>query len=231
MSLFSTSNITCPNCQHVYAMEVVGSINADRRPDLRDSILANDFQDSTCPKCADTFRLEPLFSYMDVGRGQWLACMPARDLAQYQKGEAEAKALFARIFGAEAPVDSQEVGRVLQPRITFGWPAVREKLLIRDLGLDDVVVEEMKMDLLRRLPRASLSPGVELRLVAMEADRMRFQWISATDETVSSSFSIGRELYDLIAADQEPWGEIRGILTDGYFVDMQKTFIAPAAAE
>lgn len=230
MSLFTQSNFTCDNCQHVYAMDVVASINADRRPDLRDAILANNFQDSVCPNCANTFRLEPMFSYMDVGRGQWLACMPARDMATYRKGEADAKALFAKIFGDEAPADSREVGDALSPRITFGWPAAREKLLIRELGLDDVVVEETKLDLMRRLPSASLEPGVELRLVGMENERMRFQWVSAADESVKSSLSVGRELYDAIAADQEGWADIRSVLTDGYFVDMQKTFIAEEAS-
>lgn len=230
MSLFNQSNLTCLKCQHVYAMDVVASINADRRPDLRDEILDNKFQDTTCPACGNSTRMEPMFSYMDVGRGQWLACMPARDLATYRTGEADAKSLFAKIFGADAPEESQEVGDSLQPRITFGWPAVREKLLIRELGFDDVVVEQMKLDLIRRLPEVSLAPGVELRLVAKDADTLRFHWVDSTSEDVTAELSVDRELYDAIDDDKEGWAEIRTLLTDGYFVDMQKTFIVDKSA-
>ena len=225
MSLFNTSNLTCTECKTIFPMEVVASINADRRPDLREAIMTSRFQDAVCPECGHTARMQPQFSYMDVERGQWLACMPADEIGTYRKGEEDAKRLFATIFGDNAPEESREVGESLTPRITFGWPAVREKLLIRNLNLDDVVVEEMKMDLTRRLQSVIVAPGVEMRLTSLDGDQMRFQFVAAANEAVSGEFAVDRELYDAIASDQEGWGEIRAMLTDGYFVDMQKALL------
>ena len=225
MSLFSNNSINCAKCGEIFTMEVVGSINADRRPDLREAILADSFQDSTCPSCGNASRLEPSFTYVDAGRGQWILSMPAREMPAYRAAEAQAASLFARSYGADAPKSAQEVGVSLVPRLTFGWPAAREKLLIRELGLDDTVVEMVKLDLLRRVADAPLAPGVEQRLVGMENERMRFVWLGAADEGVLSDVSVGREIYDVIAADTTGWGEIRELLTDGYFVDMQKTYM------
>lgn len=229
MSLFSTNSITCAKCGEIFTMEVVGSINADRRPDLREAILSDSFQDSTCPSCGNAFRLEPSFTYVDAARGQWILSMPAREMPGYRAAESQAASLFARSYGADAPQAAQEVGVHLVPRLTFGWPAAREKLLIRELGLDDAVVEMVKLDLLRRVPEAPLAPGVEMRLVGLENERLRFAWLGAEDEGVLSDVSIGRELYDVIAADTAGWAEIRELLTDGNFVDMQKTYMGDGA--
>ena len=225
MSLFSTNSLNCAKCGELFTMEVVGSINADRRPDLREAILVDSFQDARCPACGNASRIEPDFTYVDAGRGQWLLAMPAREMPHYRAREAQASALFASTYGGRAPQAAQEVGVTMKPRLTFGWPAAREKLLVRDLGLDDAVVELVKLDLLRRVSEAPMAPGVEQRLVGLENDRMRFAWVGAEDEGVLSEVSIGRELYDAIAADAEGWAEIRSLLEDGFFVDMQKAYM------
>ena len=67
MSLFVPMTVKCPSCDHPITMEAVGSVNADRRPDYRDDILENTFQDIACEKCGETFRMEPEFIYLDAG--------------------------------------------------------------------------------------------------------------------------------------------------------------------
>lgn len=225
MSLFSNPTLTCESCGHVYSIDAVESINADRRPDYREAILGNQFQDMVCPNCGYSFRLAPLFSYLDVGHGQWIACWPAPRMPEYRAAEAEATELFNKTYGPEAPAAAHELGAGLSPRVTFGWPAVREKLLIGELGLNDVVLEMMKLDLLRRLPEAPVQTGVELRLIERQDERLRLRWLNAQDESMISQISVGTELYDAIAADETGWAEIRAMLTDGPFVDMQKTYM------
>lgn len=225
MSLFSTHSITCAKCGHIYTMDVVGSVNADRRPDLRQAILDASFQEAVCPECAESFRMAPEFTYVDAAHGQWILSLPAEGMAGYGAAQVSAAALFDRSYGAEAADAARDVGAGLAPRLTFGWPAVREKVLIGELGLDDVVVELMKIDLLRRVSGAPLRPGVEQRLVGMDEGRLRFEWLGSADEAVISGLTVGRELYDVIAADTSGWAELHALLTDGCFVDMQKTYM------
>lgn len=230
MSLFRPRNLVCPNCESAITMEAVGSVNADRRPDYRDAILASDFQDTTCPNCNETFRLQPEFNYLDAARGQWIASLPADRMPQYLAAEDDATALFATSYGERAPKAAQDVGKNLDVRVTFGWPAVREKLLIRQHDLDDVMIELTKLDVLRRVPSAPLKPGTELRLTAVTDDMLVMVWIDTASEGVIEELLVPRALYDAIARDEESWAPTRAKLTDGPFVDMQKLYMGPGRA-
>lgn len=230
MSLFRSMNVSCPKCGETVHLDAVASVNADRRPDLRDAILRDAFQDTTCGACGTAVRLPPEFTFLDVGRGQWLAVFPADRVPDHLALEDEAQALFDGFYGPTAPEAAQDVGRGLTPRLVFGWPAVREKILARELGLDDVVLEELKLDVLRRVPEAPLSPGVELRLVAGSAEMLSFAWIEADTEEVRTSLDVKRALYDGVAGDPEGWADLRAALTEGIFVDMQKLYLGEGRA-
>lgn len=231
MSLFKPMNLTCPVCGTLASVEVAGSINADRRPDFRDAILANDFQDTVCANCGTGFRNEPDLNYLDMGRGQWIAAMPARGMIDHLEHETEVLDTFATSFGARSTPEARAIGDTLAVRLTFGWPGLREKLLLRDLGLDDVTLECMKTDLIRRLDSVPLSPGVELRLVAMEDDNMSLIWVNALTEDVLEQVQMTRALYDMIAADPDAWAPIRAELTAGPFVDMQRLYMGQGRTE
>jgi hypothetical protein len=77
MSLLMPLNLRCPHCGTVNNAPVAGSINADRRPDLRQAILENRFQDTVCSKCNTSFRAECDLNLLDVERQQWIVALPA----------------------------------------------------------------------------------------------------------------------------------------------------------
>lgn len=225
MSLFHPVNLVCPSCKALITMEAVGSVNADRRPDLRQSILDNAFQDVTCGACSATFRLQPEFNYLDVGRGQWIAAMPGAQMPRYLAVEDEVTDLFAGSYGDRAPQAARVVGTTLAVRLTFGWPALREKLVLRDHGLDDRVIEVMKLDLLRRLPSAPLAPGTEMRLLRVTDDVLPFVWIDTATEESGQEVILPRAAHDEIAGNLAPWQSVIDRLCDGPFVDMQKLYM------
>jgi hypothetical protein len=216
-------------------MEGVGSVNADRRPDFRDDILQSNFQDETCPHCHTSFRLAPEFNYLDVGRGQWIASMPANRLRDWIEVEDSTKESFAISYGAKAPQAARDIGVDLTVRLTFGWPAVREKILANDRGIDDAVLEMLKLETIRRIPSAPLAEGIELRLVDATDEALSFVWINAATEEVLETLQVRRTLLDAILENEEGWKPIRDQLTDGPFVDIQKLFMGqgrnPAPAE
>lgn len=225
MSLFVQMNLTCPNCEAVVSFDAVGSVNADRRPDYRDEIIDNTFQIATCGECEHEFRLEPDFNYLDAGRGQWIAALPPSDLRDHLEIADEKRDLFDISYGPKAPAAAQTVGAGLKMRVVFGWPAMREKLVLAELGFDDVIMEIAKLDLLRNLPSAPMSEGVELRLVAVNGDRLVFVWIEAESEDELDQFEVERSLYDSIADNPDPWQAVRDQIDDGPFVDIQKLFM------
>lgn len=238
MSLFVEMNLTCPECAEVFSFDAVGSVNADRRPDLRQEILDDVFQIATCSACAHEFRLEPDFNYLDVGRRQWIAALPARELRDHLEIAQEKQAVFDLSYGDQAPAAAQAVGGDLARRLVFGWPALREKLVLADLGFEDVLWEVAKLDLLRSLPEAPLAEGVELRLLGLSAvdetdpsaALLDLVWIRSETEEVLNHFQVSRDLYDAIAANPDPWVPVRAMLAAGMFVDMQKLFMGEGPA-
>ena len=82
MSLFQTEEVACPSCGEKVNFDVVYSVNADRRPDLREAVLDGTFQEATCANCDKSFRLAPELSYLDVARRQWILVQPFEQLEQ-----------------------------------------------------------------------------------------------------------------------------------------------------
>ncbi|MDX2482028.1 MAG: CpXC domain-containing protein [Pseudodonghicola sp.] len=233
MSLFRSTAIACPSCGADIAFEECDSVNADRRPDLREEILAATFQSVACPACDKTVRMEPQFNYLEVGAGQWIAVFPGRMLPDYIEIEDAITEVFDTSYGARALPAAREIGADLDVRLVFGWPALVEKLVLRAAGLDDGTIELLKLDLMRRLPEAEMGPGRELRVTSVEDDALNFSWLLTEAEVPMEGFAANRALYDAIADAPEPWAPIRAQLSDGPFVDMQKLFMGEgrAAAE
>ncbi|WP_435140326.1 CpXC domain-containing protein [Pseudopelagicola sp. nBUS_19] len=227
MSLFHPTNLVCPSCEAPIEMMAVSSVNADRRPDFRDDILENRFQDVTCAACNTQFRLQPEFNYLDAGRGQWIVALPSSRLRDHLGVEDEADALFDASYGEKAPAAARDVGENLNRRVTFGWPAVREKLLLRAHDLDDAVIEMVKMDVLRRIPEAPVREGVELRVVAVHETAFDMLWLETATEAPVTQMSVPRSIYTAIVAVPDDWAKLRARIDNGPFVDMQKTFIGP----
>jgi len=233
MSRFFPLEIKCPACQEPIKFNANASVNADRRPDFRDAIIAGSFQRTSCPKCAAAFRLDPELNYLDVGRGQWIAVYPYAKINDWQLLEADSREAFDLAYGAQASEGAQEIGRDLKPRLVFGWSALREKLVVLEKGLDDVELELLKMALLRGMEDPPLKVGHELRFVDLDAEtgELVFVVLVSKTEDFVEELRVPRELYDEIAADQEGWRELRQELQGSYFVDMLKLMIAtPAGA-
>jgi len=225
MSLFKSMNVTCPACEKMISVDAVGSVNADRRADLRDAILDNTFQNVACSECGEMFRLEPDFNYLDTGRGQWIAAMPARMLPRHEEMQVQAQEAFDRSYGPDSSPSAQDIGSGLQARLVFGWPALREKILIRDVNLDDGLIELLKIDVLRRLPEINLVQGVEMRLLDVTEEELKLAWINAETEAVDQTIGVRSALYEEIAGNPEGWAKIAGQVNEGMFVDAQKMFM------
>jgi hypothetical protein len=225
MSIFVPASLACPVCNEASSYDVVLSINADRRPDLREEILARTFQKQTCPKCAAEFRIPPEFTYFDGGRLQWILVQPAEALVDWSKWERQARATYERTYGSHASSGAQAVGGELQVRTVFGWPAFREKLLCIEFGLDDVVLEMLKTMLLCNSDSPPISDDVELRLVDVEVAELYLAWVDAATDGMHQFLRVPVELYEEIAAGQASWGTLPDDLAAGPFVDMQRLFV------
>lgn len=227
MSIFQTMTVACPACGKPADYQAVHSVNADRRSDLREAILADAFQSNDCPHCGTNFRLDPEFVYVHAARSQWIGAYPLTKLAQWKELEESTPGLFERTYGAEASPRLQEIGRGMKPRITFGWGGLREKVFLGERGLDDVTIELCKAAVLRGSESSPIDAQSELRLIDASADQLVFGWLRMADQNVGDRVGIERTLYDEIAADTDgDWADLREGITAGWFVDLNRLMLA-----
>ena len=167
-------------------------------------------------------RLPAHLTYLDIGRRNWIVLEDAELIGDWATQEAETQALFDTTFGAGAPAMARSLADGLQPRLVYGWPALREKLRVTDYGLDDVTLELLKLALMRGAAGTPVGPGVALRLVAASDASLTFD---ATDEQTEASLGaavVPRSLYNDIKGDAETWAALRAELTNRVFVDINR---------
>lgn len=229
MSILRPIVVDCPNCEETYEIEVLDSINADRRGDLRAAILDDSLQVVTCPHCGTETRVDPIFNYLDSGRGAWIAALPIGQMGDWAAQEGQAREIFDLAYGSKASPSAREVGDGLKVRLVFGWPALREKLMLADAGIDDVAVELAKLAILQGHTGDHLARGDELRVTANDDETLVMTWLQPGDGVETDALKVPRALLDEVTADAG-WADLRKELTAGPFVDMQKFFVGEAAA-
>ena len=225
MSMFITQSVNCPSCNHGFDIEVVESVNADRRPDLREEIIAGTFQVQSCPECDAEFRVDPLFNYLDMANGVWIAAFPLSDLGNWVEKEDEANRTFAAAYGADAPGPAREIGEMLEVRLVFGWAALREKIYLAAEGMDDVTIELTKLAVMQGAGGAPVQAGVEFRMRNKTETTLHLSWINAQSNEAVETLTAPMALPESIEEAAEDWAPMRARLTDGPFVDIQKLWI------
>lgn len=229
MSVFVPQKLPCPACAQPVSFDFADSVNGTRRPDLRAAILDDTFQRVACGDCGAAFRVDPALTYLDVERHQWVMVRPAGGLAQWEEFEAQARALYTTAFGPGAGAVARELGTRLKARVTFGWPALREKLLCAAHDLDDVELELLKLGLVRWLGDTPLGDDVELRLTGVRDAELELAWIETAGSRAVETLTLGRDLYDDVRADAQGWAALRADLAGAFFVDLHRLLVEPDA--
>lgn len=225
MSIFTDHSLPCPGCNTPVEYEVVQSVNVDRRPDLRVSILDGTFQLKECASCGTTFRVEPEFIYMDQARRQYVGVWPASKRGEWQEWAARTRATFDDALGLNAPGAARKIGEKLEVRAVFGWPALVEKLLARQAGIDDRTLESAKLAVLRAQEETPAPGRLELRMVAEEDGDPVLAWIGpkdADEDAPAPMMRVPRQLLDDIEAEPTKWKALRDLVSEGDVVDFQR---------
>jgi hypothetical protein len=228
MSIFTESTVACPACGTGVEFELVESVSADRRPDLRDAILDGSFQRKECPSCRKHFRVEPELVYMDFGRGQYLGVVTAKRRCEWTMISAQTRATFYDALGKNAPASARKLGEKMQVRAVFGWWALAEKILACQLGIDDRSLEAAKLAVMRTQEESPLPGNSELRLIREHDGDLVLAWVGGqgAEEEQAKAMRVPRELISDIDAEPEKWQALRDRVTEGDVVDFQREMLA-----
>jgi hypothetical protein len=226
MSIFRNLDANCPVCDTPVTFELVYSVAADRRPDLRAAILDGSFQRMPCPSCGAMFRADPEFSYMDIAQGQYIGVWPASKREEWRDFAQRTQKVFDEMLGPGATREAQEIGKRLEARAVFGWAALVEKILAGQERIDDRTLEVAKAAVLRTRDSMPL-PGVqEFRLLRMEGADLVFGWVRTADGTASGAVRVPRKLIADIEGHPQAWQALRDSVGDGLVVDFQREMLS-----
>jgi hypothetical protein len=225
MSLFQTVTLACPACSTPVEFELVASVNADRRPDLREAILDGSFQREACSSCGTHFRAEPQFIYIELGRRLYIAVWPLAQRHDWRACVAMCRQAFDLAYGERAGPEARALAEGVALRTVFGWPALREKVLAAQAGIDDTTLELAKLAVLRRLERAPLPGRLELRLLGVAGNGLQLAWVDAHSGRSEQAIEVDAGLIAQIEAEAPAWQSLRDELLAGPLVDFQRELL------
>jgi CpXC motif protein len=225
MSTYRLQEIHCPS-GHGFEAEVFDSLHVSRRPDIRDQILDGTFHRFTCPRCDQAFLVENRLAYTDFPRRHWFTVFPRIDLRHRDVLAEFARRSFQDTMVDRAPSLVQGWAPDMIQRAVFGLAALREKLVVLDAGLDDRLVECLKLQLFRGTGLV-LHPDSYLHVVAVESDTITMHY--SPPGGTPRSLPVPRELYAMLEVEQAGLREEHPWLFDEIVVDY-RSVLAPRTA-
>jgi hypothetical protein len=168
MSTTYSQEITCSACSAISVVEIADSVSAERAPWMRAAILDRTFHVFACSGCGDPLRVEKELLYLDVPRRQWIGMFPPPDMARHEECSALVTATFREAFVERAAPVVQGWGADMKVRLVFGLEQLREKIICWERGLDDGIVELLKIEIL--VGREDLRPYQPVTLILDDSD-------------------------------------------------------------
>lgn len=174
MSWFEPTDVTCPHCQHPFRCGTAESINVTRMPWAKAQIVAGSFHQPDCPACGKSFNVDRDFLYTDFEQWRFVQVFPLVQQGEWPQRERLTEEVFESVC-AEGPPFVQQMPERFTVRTCFGLRALGEKVRLWDAGLDDAVVELLKLELLKETPELRTRPTLELTVVAVVPDLDRLE--------------------------------------------------------
>jgi hypothetical protein len=227
VSTFTDIEVACPVCAAVEVRTVATSINVTRAPEYRDIILEGRFQRTTCQACGADFTPVVPFVYLDFGRSQYIGVYPETAEATWWEVEHEPAEAFDRNLGEHAPDPARPIGVGFRVRTVFGLTALREKIVALSAGLDDAVLETLKLRYMAVLDDLALDLRRRPRLIEASEDDLTFLVLDPdTDEL--TRMQLPRSAYDEVGDDEELTSTFGARLSEGPYRDTGRLLHRPA---
>lgn len=190
MSRFRKENITCPKCGKESEFIVWESINTMLDPKLKDQLMSGELLCFTCSDCGYKLRIDYSLLYHQ---------MEDEIMIYYVANEEEIDKVSEMLLGMGKTV-AGFVGNSMDnyiKRITTSISGLLEKINIFSNGLDDKIIEIMKLFYYGSIDDESKKRLREIQFYVKDSGEMVF--IFCSDEGAFASSPFIRSLYDEVA--------------------------------
>jgi hypothetical protein len=145
MSTLIPTRFPCERCgAEVYGL-LADSLNANRTAWVLPGILDGSLHRFTCPGCGCRFVVDKELLYTDFERRHFIGVFPLADQPRFLECGALVEETFAEALVERAPRVLQRQAGGFTVRVVFSLAELREKLLCFHAGLDDRVLEMVKL--------------------------------------------------------------------------------------
>jgi hypothetical protein len=155
MSITRVRRIACRRCGREVEAVTIESANVIRHPHFQ-QLLERRLLRMSCPRCGEVHLHFDRFMWTDLPGRLCAIVLDDTERPDWPRLEPEAREAIAAPF-SEGPRVVRELGEALTIRLVFGLEELREKVLCRINGLDDRLVEAIKLE----LPFGSTLDGVD----------------------------------------------------------------------
>lgn len=231
MSTLLPYEVPCPRCGAVIHGLVADSVHANRTPWVRANLLDGRLHRFDCPRCGVPFLLEKELLYLDFERRHFVGVFPPADQPRFLECSRLVEATFVEATRERAPKALARYAEQFTVRLVFGLAELREKLLAWDLGLDDRILELLKLDLLAQHPALTAAGLQTCLLDGSDHGALIFvpRWSRAPVREVQALW-IDRRGYDEAAAAWPRLAPQHAELAAGPYVSIGRYFAPPAPA-
>lgn len=166
MSWFDVTTLTCPSCGKAFETGTAETINVTRMPWAKEQILAGQFHRVVCPHCDAMHTLDRSFLYTDMTHGHFVLVFPNEQVGEWPELEQVAARAFFDVVESGPPL-VQAMAATFRVRQVFGLRDLGDKLRLWEAGLDDALVEVMKLELVTRTPELGRRADLRLSVAAV----------------------------------------------------------------
>ncbi|HJU22718.1 MAG TPA: CpXC domain-containing protein [Casimicrobiaceae bacterium] len=193
MSTTATTEIACPSCGKGQAVLAVESANVRRFPEFRRRLLDGTFMRFDCTGCTERFIVERDLLWTDLDAGLLIAVFPQTERERALELSHIVEDVYDRAFVREPPAVVRASVPELRCRVVFGYEELREKIVCFDGGLDDRILEALKLAIMEAQPNI-YRPSLQ----AVDEQALWFAGVGSN----AQPFAVDRRAYEAMRADE-----------------------------
>ncbi|UPQ86102.1 CpXC domain-containing protein [Ignavigranum ruoffiae] len=166
--------IQCPVCQHEQEKEIWTKIDAQADPEAKASLLAGEIFNFECEQCGARRQIDSDFLYLDHEKHFIVSLIPNLE---------ERKEAMEEILGQFMRQSSQDLTNYTL-RVVRDAPSLVEKVSILDQGLNDIVIEIVKLLTDGIFAKERPEDSVKARYFYLHHSERKLLYITDTDSLI-----------------------------------------------
>lgn len=206
MSINNKQSVRCPKCGQLNDVTVWNSITVKDSSDLKEDLLKGKVNIFRCPACSYTAIMPSPLLYHDEDKKLMISFSPSDDTVQKEKLYNEVKT-SSRESGELKRFDGYNL------RFVTDYNALLEKILIFDLGMNDKVIEVIKLMILSQ--EVDKSEQRTCRFGKMNGDNLEFMVHDSIENQIYTS-QVPKATYDTL------WTNLRNSGVKPYSFDWER---------